>query len=101
MIYFRERERLKAKERMKALRNDPIFRFHERQRDRERRKISRLNNLAQRAKEREKDRIRKSVLRSMNSESHKEEIPIEEFQLLLSDDSDQVDHVSAITWESG
>ncbi|XP_059141147.1 uncharacterized protein LOC131928978 [Physella acuta] len=98
---FRERERLKAKERMKALRNDPIFRFHERQRDRERRKISRLNNQTQRAKEREKDRIRKSVLRSMNSESQKEHVPIEEFQLLLSDDCDQVDHVSAITWESG
>ncbi|XP_013383472.1 uncharacterized protein LOC106153889 [Lingula anatina] len=56
---YRLKEKEAAKQRMKLRRLDPLYREHERQRDRARRRVVRETNPNQRAKERERDRIYK------------------------------------------
>ncbi|XP_046374615.2 serine/threonine-protein kinase fray2-like [Haliotis rufescens] len=60
---FREKEKVKAKERMQNRRQDPIYREQERQRDRERRQLARRRNLPVRERERERDKEYKKNFR--------------------------------------
>ncbi|XP_067665595.1 uncharacterized protein [Haliotis asinina] len=60
---FREKEKVKAKERMQNRRQDPVYREQERQRDRERRQLARRRNIPVRERERERDKEYKKNFR--------------------------------------
>lgn len=65
IFLFSERERLRARGRIKALREDPTFRQLERAKDKDRRRKARLLNQNQRLKEKERDKMRKSMMRKI------------------------------------
>lgn len=78
---YKRKETMRSKMRMKMKRSDPIYRELERQRDRERRRVARMNNPEQRAVEKERDRqykkrVRQTALAIENSVAEEVILPL-------------------------